>query len=240
LGEQTVRELMASGSMPLAARQRDVQDYVRNLSLQIARNSDLEVPLQVSVLDNPAPWAISLPGGFLFVNTGLLVSAQSESQLATALAREIGKIAARHGTRTPKGAVLAKLFGPAAQVATGFLTGGPGSAGMYYSMNYGLQGLGGLMDRALTGTSEKSRREADQLAVQYAWRAGFDPRGFIAYIDTIAGNEDAAGTAGLFDKRAQFEKRVMDVFSEIAYLPPAGRPFNDSLDFKLAKALVTP
>jgi predicted Zn-dependent protease len=144
-------------------------------------------------------------------------------------------MAARHGTRPSKRALIPKLFVPAAQIATGFLTGGASSAGMYYSMNYGFQGLGGLLDRAFTGSSEKSQKEADQLGIQYTWKAGFDPRGYLAFIDSVASDKEAAKAAAFFGERSKFEKRIMDVFSEIQYLPPPEHPFADSVDFKMAK-----
>jgi predicted Zn-dependent protease len=235
VGDKAIREVKTSGRMPLETPLYSVQEYVQGLARKIAATSDLKVPLRVSVLDDPEVQSIALPGGFLFVTSGLVASARSESELAGTLAREIGKIAARHGTRSSKRAIIPKIFVPASQVATGFMTGGMTSAGAYYSMNYGFQGLGALMERAVTTPDSKLQKEADQLGIQYAWRAGFDPRGFIAFIDTITRDEDSPAAASILRTGSKFDQRMLDAFTEVQYLPPNSGTFEDSREFRMAQ-----
>jgi hypothetical protein len=235
IGEQAVRE-MAFRLRELQAA--EVQQYVRDLASSIAENSDLKIPLHVTVLDSPDIHAIGFPGGFLFVSSGLIRATGTESELAGVIAHEIARIAARHGTRSSKRSVISKLFVPAAQVTTGLFTGGITNAGAYYGMNYGIQGLGMLADRALTGAGGKYEREADQLGIQYLWKAGFDPKGFITFLDSIAKDRQYSKSAGFFRTKPTLGERLVDAFSEIQYLPSAANQTVDSVKFQKAKELL--
>ncbi|HEX4997737.1 MAG TPA: M48 family metalloprotease [Terriglobia bacterium] len=239
VGDQTVRQIMAGGGMPLESTDQDVQAYVRNLAVRIAMNSDLKIPLRVAVLDNPQARAVALPGGYLFVTSGLIVTAENEAELAGELSREIARVAARQGTRRTKLSIMKKMIVPAAQITTGFFTGGVTNAGAYYSMSYGFQGLSSLVDHSLQGSSEKLQREADQLGIQYAWKAGFDPSGFVAYIDALSLNTESPAAGNLFQPKSGLERRIMDAFTEIQYLPPQERTIKDSVDFYVAKHALT-
>src|SRR5262249_61811623 len=106
------------------------RQYVQDLAGTIARNSDLRIPLHVTVLDSPEISAIGLPGGFLLITSGLLLASHSEAELAGIISQQIAHIAARHATRTAKRSILSKMRVPAAQVATGLLTGGISTAGV--------------------------------------------------------------------------------------------------------------
>jgi hypothetical protein len=238
IGEQAVRQMAFSGLTPRELPVAEVQQYVRDLASRIAENSDLKIPLHVTVLDSSDVHAIALPGGFLFVSSGLIRTAGTESELAGVIAHEIARIAARHGTRASKRSIISKLFVPAAQVTTGLFTGGITNAGAYYGMNYGIQGLGMLADRALTGAGGKYEGEADQLGIQYLWKAGFDPRGFIVFLDSIARDREYSKTAGFFNTKPNLGERLVDAFSEIQYLPNAANYTVDSGKFQNAKKLL--
>jgi predicted Zn-dependent protease len=142
-------------------------------------NSDLKVPLRVTVLDDKELRAIALPGGFVYVTSGVLTAAQSESELAGVLSREIARIAARHAARAAKSSWLSRMILPVTQIAGGIFAGGPANPAAYYGLGYGMEGLSGILGRALTANSEEFQLEADQLGVQYAWKAGYDPAGFV-------------------------------------------------------------
>ena len=73
-----------------------ITEYVNRVAQNLARNSDLTIPLTVKVIDDPAINAFALPGGFLYVNRGLLLAADEEDQLAGVMAHEIAHVAARH------------------------------------------------------------------------------------------------------------------------------------------------
>jgi hypothetical protein len=234
-GEQAVRQMTSSGLMPREVQAADVQQYVQRLAGKIAENSDLKVPLHVTVVDSSEIYAIAVPGGFLFVSSGLILAAGTEAEFAGVLSHEIARIAARHGTRASQRSVISKMFVPAAQVATGLFTGGVTNAGAYYGMNYGFQGLNMLVDRALVGASGKYQKEADQLGIQYAWKAGFDSKGFIAFLDSIAQAKQYTKTASFFRTTPKLGERLVDAFSEIEYLPAKEGYIVDSAEFRKAK-----
>src|SRR6516165_9908457 len=74
-------------------------EYVNRLAQNLARNSDIKVPVTAKWIDSPEVNAFALPGGFLFVNTGVILKADNEAELASVMAHEIAHVAARHGTR---------------------------------------------------------------------------------------------------------------------------------------------
>jgi len=223
--------------MPEELHDAAVQAYVARLAGRIASNSDLKAPLQVSVLNSPEIHAIALPGGFLFVSSGLIATAESESQLAGILAHEIARIAARHGARASKRSIISSVFVQVAHVASGLFTGGVSNVGALYGINYGFQGLGGLVDRALAGAKGKYQKEADQMGIQYAWKAGFDPKGFINFLDTAA-KQERSKTAGFFRTHSNLDERMIDIFTELEFLPKTSNPVTDSLEFQQTRRLV--
>lgn len=185
-GAQAVEEMKRAGLMPPALEEKSIQQYVRSVAERIAKHSDLNVPLQVEVLQSREINAFALPGGFIFVERGLLEAVDDESQLAGVLAHEIAHDTARHSHKLMKRATIASLFYQAAQIAAIVLTGGAAGIGMYYAIQYGFYGLGLVLDLKLLGVSRDYELEADQLGVQYAWSAGYDPTGFIRFFDKMA------------------------------------------------------
>lgn len=234
IGEQAVRQMKFSGSMPEELRDTAAQEYIRRLAGKIATNSDLKVPLHAAVIESPEINAIALPGGFLFITSGLVAAAGTESDLAGVLSHEIARIAARHGTRSSKRSRISSIFMQAAHVATGLFTGGIGSAGALYGINAGFQGLDAIVDRAMTGAQGKYEKEADQLGVQYAWKAGFDPKGFITFLDSIS-QKNYSKTASFFRTHPNLDERLLDVFSEIQFLPESPAYIRDTIEFHLIK-----
>jgi len=99
VGKQAVRQMTAGGWLPAELQDETTQNYVRQLANRIAACSDLKVPLHVTVLDSGDIKATALPGGFLFVTSGLMLATHTESEFAVILAREIARIAARHAMR---------------------------------------------------------------------------------------------------------------------------------------------
>jgi len=154
------------------------------------------------------------------------------------LSQQIAHIAARHATRTSKRSIIAKMFVPAAQVATGLFTGGVSNAGVYYGMNYGFQGMGILVDRGLVSSNADAQREADQLGIQYAWKAGFDPRGFVAFLDSVARSKEFSKTETFVVTKPPLDERLLHAFTEIQYLPSKATYRRDSAEFgKVKQAL---
>jgi len=102
------------------------------------------------------------------------------------IAHEISHDTARHANKLMKSSTIAAIFYQAAQVAAIVLTSGVAGIGMYYALQYGFYGLGLVLNLKLLGVSRDYELEADQLGVQYAWNAGYDPTGFIRFFDKMA------------------------------------------------------
>lgn len=233
-GEQAARQMIAGGWLPFELQDNDVQTYVRTIAARVAANSDLKVPLRVTVVDSAELKAIALPGGYLYVTSGVIRAAENESELAGVLSREVARIAARHATRSSKVSLVSKLFVPFTQIATGIFTGGTMSPAAAYGISYGIEGLGSVLQHAMNGTNEKLQTEADQLGIQYAWKAGYDPRGFIAFLDSIAGTVDY----NFLGDEPPLKERLLNSFSEIQYLPPQREPRPETGEFDRIRSRV--
>jgi predicted Zn-dependent protease len=235
LGEDTVREMRQTGLMPPEVKNEAVQKYVADLAKKIAARSDLRVPVKVTVLNSKEINAFALPGGFLFVQRGLLEAAEDESQLAGVLAHEIAHAAARHGQRLMKKATIANLIYQAAQVAAVILTGGAATIGTYYALQYGFYGLGLVLSLDLLGVSREFELEADQLGVQYAWNAGYDPSGFIRFFDKMATREGYVNGVSWFRTHPPFYERMVHTKREMLFLPKKEGLIRQSVAFEQMK-----
>ncbi|HYM12740.1 MAG TPA: M48 family metalloprotease [Bryobacterales bacterium] len=234
-GEEAVRDLKMYGLMPPEMEDKQIQEYVRRLAEAVAASSDLTVPARATVLESKEINAFALPGGFLFVNTGLLEKAETESELAGVIAHELAHVAARHGARMMKRATIANIIYQVANVAAVIFTGGVAGIGTYYALQYGFFGLGMALNLALLGVNREYEAEADQLGAQYAWRSGYDPRGFITFFDKMASEKGYVKSASFFRTHPPFFERIVSTFSEIEYLPKQEQLKVDSKEFHQIK-----
>ena len=217
-GAQAVEEMKRLGLMPPEVEDKAIQDYVKNVAERVAKASDLKIPLHVAVLQSREVNAFALPGGYLFIERGLLEAAEDESQLAGVIAHEIAHDTARHSHKLMKRATIASIFYQVAQIAAIVLTGGAASIGMYYALQYGFYGLGLVLDLKLLGVSRDYELEADQLGVQYAWNAGYDPSGFIRFFDKMATKQGYVNSVSWFRTHPPFYQRMVQTEREIMYL----------------------
>ena len=218
-GQQAIEEMKRSGLLPPEVEDKAIQQYVNSVAQRVAQKSDLKIPLHVSVLQSREINAFALPGGYLFIERGLLEAADDESELAGVLAHEMAHDAARHANKLMKRATIAGIFYQAAQIAAMILTGGVAGIGTYYALQYGFYGLGLVLNLNLLGVSRDYELEADQLGVQYAWNAGYDPSGFIRFFDKIATREGYVNGASWFRTHPPFYQRMVDTRREIMFLP---------------------
>lgn len=235
LGEETIRDMKAYGLMPPEVQDPAVVEYVNRLAQTIAEHSDLTVPLKVTILDSDEINAFALPGGYLFIDRGLILETRNEAQLAGVIGHEIAHVAARHGARLMKRATIAGIVFQAAQVAAIILTGGVVGIGTYYALNYGFFGLGLLLDLTLLGVNRDFEAEADVLGAQYLWHAGYDPRGFIQFFDVLASEKGYIKGSSFFRTHPPFIERMYATFSEISYLPEKEGLIVDSDDFRAVR-----
>lgn len=217
-GKDAIDELKRESILPKEIEDKAVRAYVETLAEKIASKSDLRVPVKVFVLDSPEINAFALPGGFLFINTGLLDAAGDEAQLAGVIAHEISHAAARHGYKLMKKAAIASAVYQALQLVA-ILTTGPVGIGGYYAIQYGFYGLGLMISLDLLGVSREYELEADQLGVQYAWNAGYDPSGFTRFFDHMASREGYAQGVSWFRTHPPFYERMVQSKREMMYLP---------------------
>jgi hypothetical protein len=219
MGQDAIEELERAGLMPPEVDNTEIQTYVRSVAERVAAASDLQVPVRVAVLDSDEINAFALPGGFLFVQRGLLEAADDEAQLAGVIAHEIAHAAARHGRQLTRRATIADIIYQVAQVAAIVLTGGAVGALAYYALQYGFFGLGLVLSLDLLGVSRDFELEADQLGVQYAWNAGYDPEGFIRFFDKMATTEGYVEGTSWFRTHPPFYERMVASEREIMFLP---------------------
>ena len=237
-GQEAVQQMKMSGLMPPEVDDPEVRKYVTSLAEQIGKHSDLKVPLKVTVLNSKEINAFALPGGFLFVQRGLLEAAENESQLAGVIAHEIGHVTGRHGNKLMKRATIASAIYQAAQIAAAILTGGAATIGTYYALQYGFYGLGMVLSLEMLGVSREFELEADQLGVQYAWNSGFDPSGFIEFFDKMATKEGYVTGLSWFRTHPPFYQRMVHSKREIMFLPPKEGLIQNSPAFdQMKKAL---
>lgn len=222
-GEEAVKQFKASGMMPPVLKDPQVVDYVNRVGQQVALHSDMKVVLHLTVLDTKQINAFSFPGGFVFVDRGLLNSVDNTSELAGVIGHEIGHVVCRHGHRKMEHEKLASILMEGAAAAASILIPGAGSIGGYlaeqYAFQYGFYGAGMLLNLALLGVSREYELQADQLGIQYAWNSGYDPTGFIRFFDKLATKVGYVQGVGWFHTHPPFYTRMRDAMREIMFLP---------------------
>ena len=188
-----------------------VNEYVNRIGQNLVRNSDAQVPFTIKVIDSDEVNAFALPGGFFYVNSGLILAADEEAELAGVMAHEISHVCARHGMRQMTRANWAQI----GTLPLIFVGGGIG---------YGIYEAAGL---GLPLTFMKFQRnfeaEADYLGLQYMYKTGYDPQAFISFFEKIQAKEKKKpGTiAKAFASHPQTPDRIEASQKEIATILPA-------------------
>jgi beta-barrel assembly-enhancing protease len=150
-----------------------IAEYVNRVGQNLVRNSDAKVPYTIKVVDSEEVNAFALPGGFFFVNSGLIMKADTEAELAGVMAHEIAHVAARHGTRqATRGAIVNY-----ASIPLIFMGGWTG-----YAIR---QGAGLAIPLGFLNFSRGFEREADFLGLQYLYKSGYDPTAFVDFFEKI-------------------------------------------------------
>jgi Zn-dependent protease with chaperone function len=239
-GQQAVDELKTNGMLPPELDNKAIQQYVKSVADRVAQHSDLKVPLHVTLLQSREINAFALPGGYLFIERGLLEGVDDEAQLAGVISHEIAHDTARHGYKLMKRATIAGIFYQAAQIAAVVLTGGMAGIGLYYALQYGFYGLGLVLDLKLLGVSRDYELEADQLGVQYAWNAGYDASGFIRFFDKMATKVGYANGVSWFRTHPPFVERMVETQREIMYLPKGNDEIVQTSEFLEMKKNLAP
>jgi predicted Zn-dependent protease len=210
LGKQYAQEVERSSKLiddPV------VVEYVNRVGQNLVRNSDAKVPFTIKVIDSDEVNAFALPGGFFYVNSGLILRAQEEAELAGVMAHEISHVTARHATKNEtKGQIMQLASIPL------ILLGPGGWAG------YGIyQGLNIAMPMTYLVFSRAAEKEADYLGVQYMYKAGYDPNAYVTFFERIQADEKRRpGTIPkVFSTHPPTPDRIENTQKEIAQILPS-------------------
>ena len=179
----------------------DINDYINRLGQTIARNSDAEVPFTIKVIDSLDLKAFALPGGFLYVDKGLIMEVDSEAELAGLMAHEIAHVAARHASRSATRRYAWNMF----TIPLVYL-GGPAG--------FGIKQLAGIgVPLSFKKFDRDAEIEADVLGIEYQYAAGYDPQAFLEALEKLQSKEN--------QRRARMAK--VPVFNFFAKMPLHGQ-----------------
>ncbi len=187
-----------------------VTEYVNRIGQNLVRNSDARVPFTIKVLDTDEVNAFALPGGFFYVNSGLILAADSEAELAGVMAHEIGHVAARHATKNMTRAQIWNM----ASIPLIFV-GGP--------IAYAISEVASIaVPMTFLKFSRDAEREADLLGLEYDYAAGYDPQAFVQFFEklNVDGKKKHSRLAKAFATHPMNADRIQAAQEEIRrYLP---------------------
>jgi len=202
LGKQLAQEVEQASKIiddPIIA------EYVNRVGQNLVRNSDAKVPFTIKVIDSDEVNAFALPGGYFFVNSGLILRADTEAELAGVMAHEIAHVAARHGTRQASRGEIANWL----SLPLIFMGGWTG-----YAIR---QGASLAIPLTFLTFSRGFEAEADRLGLQYMYATGYDPTAFVDFFEKIQALEKKRpGTiAKVFGTHPLTEERIKEAQKNI-------------------------
>ncbi|UWZ82434.1 M48 family metallopeptidase [Occallatibacter riparius] len=190
-----------------------ITEYVNRVGQNIVKNSDCKVPFTIKIIDSDEINAMALPGGFFYVNSGLILNADEEAEMAGVMAHEVAHVCAHHAARemtrmnyTQIGMVPLMIMLP--YTWTGY--------GIYEATQLAIP-------IAFLKFSRDFEAEADYLGVQYMYRAGYDPQAFISFFEKVQALEKRKPglVAKAFSDHPQTPDRILHSQEEIARILPA-------------------
>jgi len=206
-----------------------IAEYVNRVGQNIVRNSDAKVPFTIKVLDSEEVNAFALPGGFFFVNSGLILKADNEAELAGVMAHETAHVACRHGTRQATKGELMEIGLIAGSIFTG-----------YGWTGYAVRQLGSLaIPMTMLVFTRGMERQADYYGLQYMYKAGYDPVAFVDFFEKIETMEKKkpGAVAKVFASHPMDEDRIKAAEREIqTILQPRPQYIVNTSEFNDVKA----
>jgi predicted Zn-dependent protease len=195
LGQQAAKELERNVTLVDDA---DIQTYVDRVTRNIVQNSDAKFPITIKVVQSNDVNATALPGGFIYINSGVIKTANTEAELAFVIAHLVGHVAARHTTENnSKAAVLQNAAVPAITLTGGVL----GTAIQQQSQI--------ALPTAMFSFSRGAVKEADFLGLEYLYQAGYDPQAAVGFLRTLEALEASAPKqSNLFNTHPPTSERV--------------------------------
>ncbi len=204
-----------------------VSEYVDRVGQTIVKHSDAKVPFHIKVVDTDEVNAFAFPGGYFYVNKGLLLAAENEAELAGVMSHEIAHVTARHATeRMSKAQYLQLAAIPALFV------------GGYWAQMAIQNALGLGINLELLGITRDSEREADELGIQYLWNSGYDPNAFVSFFEKLQEQEKSkpGKLAGFFRTHPYTENRIASALGEQRCLPEKDNYVLDTSEFGRVKS----
>jgi len=223
LGRQLSQEVEASARL---ITDPAINEYINRVGQNLVRHSDARVPFVIKVLDNQEVNAFALPGGFFYVDSGLILAADNEAELAGVMAHEIAHVAARHATKNMTRAQIWNI----ASVPLIFI-GGP--------VAYAITEVAGLaVPLGFLKFSRDAEREADLLGLEYDYASGYDPQAFVQFFEKLNIEKKKPNMiAKAFTTHPMNVERIEAAQDEIRkYLPDRAEYIVDTSEFENIKA----
>jgi beta-barrel assembly-enhancing protease len=192
-----------------------ITEYVNRVGQNLVRNSDAQVPFTIKVVDSDVVNAMALPGGFFYVNSGVILAADEEAEMAGVMAHEIAHVAACHyGREMTRAQLLQMMSLPAI-----FMGGWIGYAAY--------EGMGLGIPLTFLHFSRAFESEADYLGIEYMYRAGYDPSAFVSFFEKLQAMEKKKpGTLSkAFETHPQNAERIEKSQEEIRKILPAKQQY---------------
>jgi predicted Zn-dependent protease len=208
IGKSYAQQFEASSKM---IQDPVVNEYVNRIGQNLVRNSDAKVPFTIKVVDADDVNAMALPGGFFYVNSGLILAADDEAELAAVMAHEIAHVALRHATRGQTRADIANI----ASLPLIFLGGGIGYAARQVA------GIG--LPLTFLKFSRGFEAEADYFGLEYMYKAGYDPNAFVTIFEKLQAldKKKPGALSKAFSTHPQTPDRIQKSQEEISTILPA-------------------
>ena len=224
LGRQLSKELEQQVTL---VQDPVITEYVNRVGQNLVKNSDAKIPFQIKVIDSDEINALSLPGGFFYVNTGLILAADEEAELAAVMGHEIAHVTARHAAEQQGKASFINILSIPATIFTG------GIAGAIIQ-----QGAAIALPAMFYSFSRSAEKEADRLGLQYMYKAGYDPGASVTFFEKLQARESAKKKmSSLFSSHPPTEDRVIQNKITIEQeLPPREQYLVSTSEFDRVKA----
>ena len=206
-----------------------VTEYVNRIGQNIVKNSDCKVPFTIKVIDSDEINAFALPGGFFYVNSGLILNADEEAELAGVMAHETAHVCAHHAAREMTRMNYAQLGTIPLIMMTGYSWTG---YGIYEAAQF-------AVPMTFLMFSREFEAQADYLGIQYMYRAGYDPQAFISFFEKVQALEKRKPglVAKAFSDHPQTPDRILHSQEEIEHiLPPKDEYLVTTSEFNEVKA----
>jgi Zn-dependent protease with chaperone function len=226
IGRNASKELEASVTL---VQDPVIREYVNRVGQNIVRHSDAKVPFTIKVIDSDEINAVSLPGGYFYVNAGLILAADEEAELAGVMAHEIAHVTARHAAEQAQKGSLINIGMIPVMIFGGGIPGMIAQQAASIGIPLGFLHFG-----------KEAEKEADWLGLQYMYKAGYDPGASVSFFEKLQARESAKKkVSGLFSTHPQTEDRVIATKSNIeTHLAPKEQYLVTTSEFAKIKMLL--